>query len=180
MDGTFRMAGSRYVLSFERRLRHSPASVWRVLTERELLKQWFPADIEGAWEVGAKLTFAFLHGEGEGLPEEDLLGEVLEVDPPRLLVFRWGKHTIRCEVIPEGGSCRLLFSETLNDPSWAARNAAGWEMCLESLERVLAGVAVSGFEWDAWRTKFQHYVAEFEPGFGPQAGPPEDIHKASR
>ena len=55
MEATFTKQGERYVLSLERRLAHSAEKVWRVLTERDLLKQWFPADIEGDWKVGAKL-----------------------------------------------------------------------------------------------------------------------------
>ena len=69
MDATFVKAGARYTLGLERRLAHSPEKVWRVLTERELVKQWFPADIDGEWKVGATLQFKFLHGEGDGLSD---------------------------------------------------------------------------------------------------------------
>ena len=174
MDAEFRKAGSRYTLGLERRLAHSPEKVWRVLTERELLKQWFPCDIEGEWKVGAELRFVFLHGEGEGLPEDELRGEVLAVEPPRLLEFRWGKSLLRCELIVDGDGCKLLFSETLDDASTAARNAAGWEMCLESLDTILQAGTLAKFAWDVWQAKFQHYVKKFEPEFGPQQGPPQD------
>lgn len=178
MDATFVKAGARYTLGLERRLAHSAEKVWRVLTERELLKQWFPADVEGEWRVGANLQFTFLHGEGEGLPEEELRGEVLRVLRPRLLEFRWGKHIIRSEVIEDGDGCRLLFSETLDDPSWGARNAAGWELCLDSLETILKGGTLVKFAWDVWRAKFRRYVKKFEPEFGPQGEPPENLHQA--
>lgn len=165
--------GPWYTLRLERRLAHPPEKVWRVLTEREALRQWFPCDVEGEWKAGARLAFTFLHGEGEGLPDEDLRGEVLAVDPPRLLEFRWGTHVLRCELVADGDGCRLLFSESFDDASWGARNAAGWEMCLGNLDRLLRGAAPAEFDVDVWRKKFARYVAQFEPEMGPQQGMPE-------
>lgn len=175
MDATLTRAGPSLRLELERHLAHAPEKVWRVLTERELLKQWFPADIEGEWKTGAALRFEFLHGEGEGLSEDQLRGEVLAVEPPRLLEFRWGSGVIRCEIIPEEDGCRLLFSETLDDASWGARNAAGWEMCLDNLELLIEGGTLAKFAWDVWRAKFDRYKKRFEPEHGPQHEPPEDV-----
>jgi hypothetical protein len=47
----------------------------------------------------------------------------------------------------------------------AARNAAGWEVCLDRL----AGRNPAP---DAWRPRFDAYVVAFEPELGPQEGPP--------
>jgi uncharacterized protein YndB with AHSA1/START domain len=173
MDASLTRSGEHCVLALERRLPHPPEKVWRVVTEKELLHQWFPAHVLGEWEVGAPLAFEFQHGEGDGLPEEELRGEVLTVEPGRLLEFRWGQSILRCELIPDGDGCRLLFSETLENASWGARNAAGWEFCLENLETILDGAAVGAFVMRAWRGRFEHYVAAFQPEFGPQEGPPE-------
>ncbi len=174
MEAAFRKSGSRYTLSFERRLAHSPEKVWRVLTERELLKQWFPCDVVGEWETGAELQFVFLNGEGDGLSDDELRGEVLSVEPPRLLEFRWGKNFIRCELIAEENGCKFLFSDTFDDPSTGARSAAGWEMCLENMDVLLEGGAVAKFAWDVWQEKFDHYVEKFTAKFGAQQGAPEN------
>lgn len=169
-----RDSDSRLVLSIERHLEHAPAKVWRALTERELLKQWFPADVKGEWKVGAPLRFEFLHDEVGDVSESDLRGEVLEVVPERTLAFRWGDGVIRCQLIPhDDGGCTLRLSETLNDASWGARNAAGWEMCLENLELALQGATIAKFAWDAWRPRFERYAEKFESEFGPQEAPPE-------
>jgi len=174
MDATLERHGPRYVLRVERRLTDSPERVWRVLTDRELLKRWFPCDVEGEWTVGAELRFEFLHGEGEGLADEELRGEVLTVEEPRFLEFRWGTHVLTYEITPDGEGCRLRLSESFEDPSWGARNAAGWEMCLENLDLLLEGVGIVKFAAKVWRPKFDRYVAKFETTFGPQAGPPEN------
>ena len=165
--------GPRYTLRFERRLARSPQKVWRVLTERELLKQWFPSDVVGEWTVGAKLRFVFDQGAGGAEEGASLQGEVLAVEPARLLEYRWGESLLRFELIAEGDGCCLIFSESFEDGSVAARNTAGWETCLANFEAVSKGASPAEFSLDAWRVLFQGYVTEFEPLAGPQQGPPE-------
>lgn len=175
MDATLEQNGPRYTLTVERRVAYSPEQVWRVVTDRALIKGWFPCDVDGEWKVGAPLQFIFLHGEGEGLPAEELRGEVLLVDEPRCLEFRWGAHYLKYELEPDGDGCRFRLSESFDDPSWGARNAAGWEMCLENLDSVLLGGGeLITFAADVWKTKFKHYVAKFELTFGPQQDPSEE------
>ena len=142
-----------------------------MLTQRELLKQWFPCDVEGTWEVGAPLRFVFLHGEGASLSDEEQRGEVVTVDEPWLLEFRWGRQLMRYELQAEEGGCRFRLSEHVADPSWGARNAAGWEMCLDNLSLIVEGAAVIKFAAEIWQSKFRHYVRKFQPTFGPQHDP---------
>ncbi len=171
MDARLGRNGPRFTLVIERRLSHTPDKVWRVLTEADLLGKWFPCDIAGEWIVGTPLRFVFRHGGDEGLSEEDLRGEVLAVDEPRRLEFRWGAHVLEFEIEPDGDGCRFVLSDTFDDPSWGARQAAGWEMCLDNLELVLDGAAVLKFAASIWTAKFKRYVGKFEPKFGPQHDP---------
>jgi len=171
MDATLEKDGHRYVLMVERRLAHPPERVWQVVTDRELVRQWFPCEIEGEWRVGAPLRFHFLQGEGEGLPDEDLRGEVVAIDEPWLLEYRWGSHFLKYEIESDGDGCRFRLFESFEDPSWGARNAAGWEMCLENLDLILEGAAAAKFAAEVWKTKFRRYVAKFEPAFGAQDDP---------
>ena len=55
-----------------------------------------------------------------------------------------------------------------------ARNAAGWELCLETLDLLLEGGSLANFVVDVWRANFKCYVEKFEATVGPQRGPPED------
>ena len=170
MDPTLTKDDPRYTLRFERQLAHSRERVWRALTEREHLRKWFPCDVTGEWTVGAKLRFVFAEGEAENT---DLSGEVLAVEPLRLLEYQWGEAVLRCELIEEGDGCRLIFSESFEDASIAARNAAGWEMCLANMQALLLDQAPAEFAMDAWRVLFNRHVERFEPLAGPQQGPPE-------
>ena len=153
----------RPAVRLERRLPDPPDVVWRALTEREQLRAWFPCDVilsGGRWKVGAAITFPF--------PPEvldlTLTGEVLEVDEPSVLEFTWGDDTLRFELWPEGSGTRLVLVDEL-PPDAAARNAAGWEQCLDRL----AGIEP---EPDGWQHRFELYAASFEPGLGPQAPRP--------
>jgi uncharacterized protein YndB with AHSA1/START domain len=154
---------ARPAVRLERHLPDPCAAVWRALTEREQLRSWFPSDViveGGEWTVGASIAFPF----PPEVIDMTLTGEVLEVEEPKLLVFTWGEEALRFELEPEDGGTRLVLVNELA-ASAAARNAAGWEGCLDRL----AGVDSSP---DAWQPRFQAYAATFEPVVGPQSGPP--------
>jgi uncharacterized protein YndB with AHSA1/START domain len=154
---------ARPVLRFERQLPDPPDVVWGALTEREQLRSWFPCDVVvggGRWEVGAGITFQF----PPDVLDLMLTGEVLEVDEPHVLAFTWGEDTLRFELSAEGDGTRLVLTDEL-PPDAAARNAAGWERCLDRL----AGIEPAP---DGWQIRFEHYATAFEPTLGPQAARP--------
>jgi uncharacterized protein YndB with AHSA1/START domain len=153
----------RPAVRLERHLADPPAVVWRALTEREQLRSWFPCDVAVTgerWEPGAAITFAF----PPEVIDMTLTGQILEVDEPSLLAFTWGEEVLRFELSPEGGGTRLVLINKLS-PDAAARNAAGWDACLDQL----AGLAA---DTNAWKPRFDAYAAEFERVIGPQSGPP--------
>ena len=164
--------GDQIELVLEKSFTHSATKVWQVLIDRELLRQWFPCDVTGQWSVGENLQFRFPDGQREGLPEQDLRGKVLVVDPPNQLEFTWGKYQYRCELTAAGGDCRLRFTENGSGPTEAARSAAGWEMCFENFDALLQGGKVALFTLEAWQPKFEKYVKKFEPELGIQEGAP--------
>jgi len=147
----------------ERHMADPPAIVWRALTEREQLRSWFPSDVlvdGGQWVIGAAITFPF----PPEVVDMTLTGEVLEVDEPNLLAFTWGAETLRFELSPHDDGTRLVLIDEL--PATAvARNAAGWDACLDRL----AGLEPTS---DAWQPRFRAYAAQFEPVIGLQEGPP--------
>jgi uncharacterized protein YndB with AHSA1/START domain len=154
----------RWQLRFRRRLPHPPARVWRALTEPDHLRVWFPTDVEGDRAVGAKLSFPFREGEGPTME-----GEMLVYDEPRVLEFSWGDDRLRFELEPDGEGCRLTFLDTFAEQGRAARDAAGWHLCLAALGRHLDGDEQPAPE--GWKPVNARYVERF----GPEAatiGPP--------
>jgi uncharacterized protein YndB with AHSA1/START domain len=149
--------GPRPAVRFERHLSQPPPEVWRAITEPEGQRAWFPGVIlTDEWKVGATLTFRD--------DNMKFTGTVLELDEPRLLVFTWGPDTLRFELRPEpaGGTLLVLVDEL--PPETAARNAAGWDVCLDRL--------AGNDQPDDWKPRFDRYTRAFEPVLGPQEGPP--------
>jgi uncharacterized protein YndB with AHSA1/START domain len=148
----------------ERDLPDPPAVVWGALTEREQLREWFPCDVivaGGEWRVGAAISFPF----PPEVIEMTLSGEVLAVEEPRELAFTWGEETLRFELTPHGDGTRLVLIDELPAGA-AARNAAGWEDCLDKLAGLEPGP-------NSWKRRFARHAAAFEPTLGRQEGPPE-------
>lgn len=165
------MLATEPAVRFERMLAAAPQEVWRSLTDPDGLREWFPCSIAAQrWEVGAALTFTF-----PGQAEFTVDGVVLECDRPRVLAYLWGQETLRFDLEPlpagsagagESGGTRLVMVDELSAPV-AARNAAGWHLCLDRL----AGHAPAEGRQE-WRRLFALYRAAFEPSLGPQEGPP--------
>ena len=162
-DATLLGDSGRAVLRFERHLSAPVDAVWRAVTDPEEMRAWFPTRITiSEWRVGATMTHHF-----DGHDIEDLPGTVLEWDPPQGVSFTWGADTITFALneAPGGGTILVLTEEL--DAGHAARNAAGWDTCLDRLER--------GEPTAAWRDRFDAYVASFAPDLGPQEGVPEGV-----
>ena len=155
---------ARPAVRLERYLSDPPPVVWRAITDRAQLKEWFPCDVivaGGRWEVGAAITFRF----PAEMTDMTFTGAVLAVDEPKLLSYSWGEEEIlRFELYPEGDGTRLVLNDQLR-ASFAARNAAGWDDCLDRL-------AGRPGDKGAWGRRFAVYSAAFEPVIGPQDGPP--------
>lgn len=167
-DATLLTDRIRPAVRLERRLADPPEVVWAALTERERLRSWFPCDVivsGEAWVRGAEISFPF----PADVIDLVMTGEVLEVEEPSLLAFTWGEETLRFELVPDGDGTLLALTDEL-PASAAARNAAGWDSCLDRL----AGVEPAS---GTWRNRFDTYAASFEPLIGHQDGPPADMKK---
>lgn len=151
----------RAIVRIERLVDAEPVAVWSMLTDPAELASWFPCEVtvEGDdWTVGTSLTFRFDDAKG-GLT---IHGTVTEVLAPSRLAYTWGDETLSFTVDAEGSGTRLAVRNGL-DKAHAARNAAGWDDCLDAL---------AGTPLGDWRVRFEQYRTEFEPILGPQEGPP--------
>jgi uncharacterized protein YndB with AHSA1/START domain len=167
-DGTLEYDGELSVLRFRRRLAHSQDKVWRALTEDDHLVGWFPTTIEGGRAAGAPLRFSFRNAEGEPFD-----GEMLVFDPPACMELRWGDDLLRFELVAEGTGCVLSMTVTFPEHGKAARDAAGWHVCIEQLGFVCAGDPLPWRPPDRWPSVHARYVVRL----GPEAstiGPPDE------
>ena len=87
-------------------------------------------------------------------------GEVTELDPPRLFAFTWGTDALRIELEEAPDGCLMRFTHLLGSRDQAARDAAGWHVCLDRLETLLGGgdaVAPGGEPTGEWRAHYEEY-----------------------
>jgi len=168
---TLRTIDGQPVLRLERRLRHSPAKVWRAVTDPAELVNWFPAAVETELRPGAPMRFTFADVAGDDTWD----GEVLEVDEPKVFMFRWSLDVLRFELIPDGEGCRLVFTQTIGG-DWvgrlaAGRSAAGWDTCLGLLTAGLDGRPATAPAH--WLAPMERYVEEFGLAAGTVTRTPE-------
>ena len=152
---------TRAVLRFERHLNHTVARVWRAITEPEELRHWSPAVPDWTLEAGA--TFG-AEGVGEGE------GEIITVEPPRLLVYEFGGQLFRYTLDEaDGGGCTLVFEHEFDGRDFAAQYGAGWDVCFDRMDALLAGAELSERDSLApWLDLHEQYAAKF--GVDPEIG----------
>jgi uncharacterized protein YndB with AHSA1/START domain len=159
MYGAYDTIENRPALRFERRLAHPVETVWRAITESDELEHWFPSRVEvDELRPGGEMTFRFESMPLEGAPMT-INGRVTEFDPPREFAFYWGEDHLRFELEPVAGSedsCLLRLTVLLDSREKAARDSAGWHVCLDRLAVRLDGAAEIG-EGGDWRGLYEEY-----------------------
>jgi uncharacterized protein YndB with AHSA1/START domain len=164
MYGTYATIQNHPTLTFERRLSHPVDRVWRAITETDELQHWFPSKVViDELLPDAEMTFEF-----EDMPLDapsSMGGRVTDVDPPRLFAFFWGEDHLRFELRPvdDGTGCTLSLTVQLDARDKAARDAAGWHVCLDRLVTRL-GEESTGEEW-------RHYYDEYQRRGVPAGAP---------
>jgi uncharacterized protein YndB with AHSA1/START domain len=129
-----RKDGEKWTLVLVRELSHPPAKVWKALTEREHLRQWAPYDSDR--DLGSVGT-ARLTTVGAPTPHVSET-QVTRADAPRLLEFSWGGQDIRWELEAQAdGGTRLTLWHNINR-NFISMGAAGWHVCFDVLQRLLA------------------------------------------
>ncbi len=132
-DAVLKAHDGRWALCFERRLPHSPERVWQALTGPGELAGWHPTPFELEPRKGGRVSYR----PGEDAPQfAD--GIVLEYEPPRLLAHTWGGDQLRWELHPGPPGCVLRLTHIFDDRFKAARDGAGWHLCLRALSSALA------------------------------------------
>ena len=157
-----RKDGDKWTLVVVRELRHPPALVWQALTEPAHLTQWAPFDADHSLAaVGpVKLSTA-------GVPQPQISeSKVTRADAPRLLEYSWGGQDLRWQLEPAGPGTRLTLWHNI-DRGFIAWGAAGWHICFDVLDRLLAGapigrlVAGEAMQFSGWQRLSAEYAQQF-------------------
>ncbi|MGW5198237.1 SRPBCC family protein [Streptomyces spiralis] len=169
LTGTYlTLDDGRPAVRFSRTYDHPVERVWRFATDPDELSQWFPARAEIDPRPGGTVTF----GGDPNLPEST--GRVLAVDRPRHLSFTWGDDELRFDLEQlDGRHTRFTLTHVLAAENTAARNGAGWEVCLAALDARARGERFEGAHAGMsapWKGFYEGYVAAGVPSGAPVPG----------
>ena len=171
-----RKDGERWTLVLVRDLAHAPEKVWVALTEPEHLRQWAPFDADRSLAmVGpAKLSTV-------GTPAPQVAETLIKrADAPRALEYTWGGKELRWELepLPSGGTRLTLWHNI--DRNFISMGAAGWHICFDVLERLLADRPIGRIVGpEAMQFGWQRLNAEYAKQFGvaTPTWPPKQEHR---
>jgi uncharacterized protein YndB with AHSA1/START domain/DNA-binding transcriptional ArsR family regulator len=121
----------------------TPDSVWHALTDADLTaRYWGHANVSD-WQVGS----AWEHRRTDGSGIADVVGEVVESEPPRRLVTTWAdpaedeprsESRVTFDVEPYDDIVRLTVThEGLADEAERDAAASGWAAVLSNLKSLL-------------------------------------------
>jgi len=126
-----RKDGEKWTLILVRELRHPPEKVWQALTDPAHLREWAPFVTDGSLGTVGTVNLTWT-----GTPQV-LETRVTRADAPRVLEY----GDMRWELEPFVGGTRLTLWHSI-DRRFIAWGAAGWHICLDVLDRLLAGEAI--------------------------------------
>jgi uncharacterized protein YndB with AHSA1/START domain len=121
----------------------SPETVWEFLVDPDKITRWKGTGISFVAEVGSPYRI-------DVVPGAAAVGEIVELDPPRRLVYTWGweghptvppgSTTVAYELFPEGTGTRLRLTHSdLPSADEVDSHTHGWEHYLQRLAVAAAG-----------------------------------------
>ncbi len=154
--------GDTWTLILVRELRHPPAAVWEALTDPEQLSEWAPFDADRNLAAVGPLMLSTV-----STPTPQVSASVVKrAEPPTLLEYSWGGNALRWELEPLGSGTRLTLWHNI-DRRFVAWGAAGWHICLDVLDRLLAGdpvgrlVGGDAVQFGGWERLNAEYARQF-------------------
>ena len=174
-----RKDGENWTLVLVRDLSHPPEKVWQALTDPEHLREWAPFDADrNLGTIGtAKLSTV-------GTPKPHVTEtQIRRADAPKALEFSWGGKDIRWELEPLSGGTRLTLWHNI-DRGFISMGAAGWHICFDVLDWLLAGESIGrivgpeAMKFSGWQRLNAEYAKQF--GVEPPSWPPNASNPLKR
>ena len=169
-----RKDGEKWTLILVRELRHSPEKVWQALTDPAHLREWAPFEADGS--LGTVGTTVKLTTVGAPAPHFTET-RVTRADAPKVLEY----GDTRWELEAFGGGTRLTLWHNI-DRRFISWGTAGWHICFDVLDRLLAGepigriVGAEAMKFDGWQRLNTEYAKQF--GIETPSGPPRAAQKS--
>ena len=129
---------------FEIYIKTTPERLWEAITDDHARRKYsFGVGVRSDWTPGSRVE-TFHPGAGVAIGE----GEILEIDPPRLLVHSFkalwsdeikaeGTSRVTWEIEPVGDSCRLTLTHDQLRENANGELYGGWPMILSGLKTLL-------------------------------------------
>jgi uncharacterized protein YndB with AHSA1/START domain len=153
----------KWTLILVRDLRHSPEKVWQAITDPAHLREWAPFDADGSLGVaGTTVKLTTVAAPATRVTET----VVTRADAPNVLEYKWGDFDMRWELEALDGSTRLTLWTNIGH-HFIAMGAAGWHICFDVLDHLLAGRPVGRIVGpEALKFGWQRLNAEYARQFG--------------
>jgi uncharacterized protein YndB with AHSA1/START domain len=154
--------GDQWTLVLVRDLAHPPAKVWKALTDPEHLREWAPFDADRNLGTVGTATLSTVGAPSPTVSET----RITRADALEALEFNWGGQDIRWELEPLGNGTRLTLWHNINR-KYIAMGAAGWHICFDVMDRLIAGdpigriVGPAAMKFDGWQRLHVEYARQF-------------------
>jgi uncharacterized protein YndB with AHSA1/START domain len=158
-----RKDGEQWTLILVRELRHPPEKVWQALIDPAQLREWAPFDADRS--LGTAGTTVKLTTVGAPAPHVSET-TVTRADAPEVLEYTWGGFDMRWKLEASGGGTRLTLWTTI-DRRYISMGAAGWHICFDVLDQLLAGqpigriVGPDAIKFGGWTRLNAEYAKQF-------------------
>lgn len=141
--------GTDSTLTVKRVIDADPETLWKALTDQQIMQKWFFASGEQGWsatvENNPKVGGSYkidMHSPKDTYSHEGVYKEVV---PKKKLVFSWNSHAVRDTKVTitleevEGGTEVKLVHEFMPNEEMKENHKQGWTQILVNLDGVVVG-----------------------------------------
>ena len=153
----------KWTLVLVRDLRHPQEKVWEAITDPVHLREWAPFDADG--NLGAVGNTVKLTTVAAPVPRVTET-VVTRAEAPELLEYKWGDFDMRWQLESSETGTRLTLWTNIGH-RFIAMGAAGWHICFDVLDRLLAGdpigrlVGPDAMKFGGWQRLHEEYAKQF-------------------
>jgi uncharacterized protein YndB with AHSA1/START domain len=164
--------GTNWTLVLVRELRHPPIKIWQALTDPAQLREWAPFEADRSLASIGPVTLTVVGSPTPVISET----RVTRADPPKVLEYQWGGNDLRWQLEPIADGTRLTLWHNI-DRRYISMGAAGWHICIDVLDRLVAGKPlgriVGGeamkYEWARLNTEYAKQFGIEAPAWPPKS-----------